>query len=103
MANILSGVPATSQLPPQDPRTKKARHAHIHNFNLQKISSEISDEKAEVIARAFKAGEEILTGVGKHVYHAVNAIGVDEEPEELGDFECAAGAAKRASRPLLKY
>jgi hypothetical protein len=39
VADILSGAPATSQLPPQDPRTNKARHAHIHNFNLQKIAS----------------------------------------------------------------
>lgn len=63
-------------------------------------ASGIDDEMAEVIARAFRAGEAVLKRQGVRVFHAVNAVAVYEEPEELGDFEFTAKAAKRGLAAL---
>lgn len=52
------------------------------------------DGLCEELAGEYKAGIKILESCGKRVLHAVNAIAVFEEPEELGDFEFTARAAK---------
>ncbi len=58
------------------------------------ISAATEDERDEAIAKAFKIGEQVLKKLGPRVFHAVSAIAVYEEPEELGDFEFTAKAAK---------
>jgi hypothetical protein len=58
------------------------------------LSSVFDDEREEAIARAFKLGASVLKDCGHRVFHAVNAIAVYEEPEELGDFEYTSRAAK---------
>lgn len=59
-----------------------------------------SDEEAEAIARTFKIGERVLKALGPRVFHAVSAVAVYEEPEELGDFEFTAIAAKKGLTAL---
>lgn len=54
----------------------------------------VSDEDCERAAKAYKRGIAILERHGKRVLHAVNAIAVFEEPEELGDFKFTLAAAK---------
>lgn len=54
----------------------------------------MTDEQAEEIAKVFRVGERALKKLGPRVFHAVNAIAVYEEPEELGNYECTAKAAK---------
>jgi hypothetical protein len=61
-----------------------------------------SDELCEELARKYKAGIKILDACGKRVLHAVNAIAVYEEPEELGDFRFTASAAKIGLAALAK-
>jgi hypothetical protein len=62
-----------------------------------------SDELCEELKRKYLAGVKILESCGvprgkytksKRVLHAVNAVAVFEESEELGDFEFTAAAAK---------
>jgi hypothetical protein len=65
-------------------------------------SSGIDDEAAEMIAKAFKTGERELKKLGPRVFHAVNAIVVYEEPDELGDFEFTAMAAKKGLAALAQ-
>jgi hypothetical protein len=55
---------------------------------------ELTDEQCEQAQEAFRRGLKILEAHGNRVYHAVNAIVVYEEPEELGDFEFTSSAAK---------
>lgn len=67
---------------------------------LSSVSDELDDERAEAIAKAFKSGESTLKKLGVRVFHAVNAVAVYEEPEELGDFEFTAKAAKKGLAAL---
>lgn len=53
-----------------------------------------SDAQCEEIARNYRRGCEILIAKGKRVFHAVNALVVFEEPEELGDFPSIVRAAR---------
>ena len=55
---------------------------------------QMTDEEAERAAKVYKSGLSILQAKGKRVLHAVNAVAVFEEPEELGDFEYTSKAAK---------
>lgn len=61
-----------------------------------------SDELCERLKESHRAGMKILEQCGKRVLHAVNAIAVFEEPEELGDFEFTARAAKVGLAALAK-
>lgn len=69
---------------------------------LSSMSDELDDERCEAIARAFKVGEQALKKLGPRVFHAVNAIVVYEEPEELGAFEFTAYAAKKGLAALSR-
>lgn len=62
--------------------------------------SGLDDEMCEMIAKAFKLGTKTLKDIGPRVFHAVNAIAVYEEPEELGDFEYTTKAAKKGLAAL---
>lgn len=55
---------------------------------------DLDDELCEAIAKAMRTGEAVLKKLGPRVFHAVNAIAVYEEAEELGDFELTSEAAK---------
>jgi hypothetical protein len=59
-----------------------------------------TDALCENLAERYKAGVKILEACGKRVLHAVNAVAVFEEPEELGDFEFTAAAAKKGLAAL---
>jgi hypothetical protein len=63
-------------------------------------SKNFDDERCEAIAKAMRAGEKVLKGLGNRVFHSVNAVVVYEEPEELGDFESTAYAAKKGLAAL---
>jgi hypothetical protein len=61
-----------------------------------------SDELCEELKRKYMAGVKLLEACGKRVWHAVNAVAVFEEPEELGDFEFTSKAAKIGLAALAK-
>jgi hypothetical protein len=61
------------------------------------------DERDEAIAKAFKGGEQVLKKLGPRVFHAVGAVAVYEEPEELGDFQFTARAAKLGLAALAEH
>ena len=65
-------------------------------------SDGINDEKAENVAKLFRTGERALMRLGRRVFHAVNAVAVYEETEELGDFEFTAYAAKKGLTALAE-
>jgi hypothetical protein len=54
------------------------------------------------LKRKYMAGVKLLEACGKRVLHAVNAVAVFEEPEELGDFEFTARAAKTGLAALAQ-
>lgn len=54
----------------------------------------LPDEICENVAAKYKHGIKILEARGKRVLHAVNAIAVFDEPEELGDPEYTLKAAR---------
>jgi hypothetical protein len=53
-----------------------------------------SDELCEKLKRQYLEGVDILKSCGRRVLHAVNAIAVFGEPDELGDPEYTLRAAK---------
>jgi hypothetical protein len=71
---------------------------------------ETTDFVAEAVQAKYRRGLEILEafdGSGKYkkrkrVVHAVNSVCVFEDPEELGDFEFTAAAAKIGLADLAK-
>lgn len=63
---------------------------------------DLGDEECEQFASAHKHGCKILNALGKRVFHAVNAVAVFEESEELGDFEFTAAAAQRGLAALAR-
>lgn len=67
------------------------------------MSDEDSDERDQAIAQAFRAGEQVLKKLGPRVFHAVGAIAVYEETEELGDFQFTARAAKIGLAALAEH
>ena len=60
-----------------------------------------TDEVCEALATEVERGQRAMTQVGKRALHAVNAIVVYEEPEELGDFEFTAKAAQQGLAALV--
>lgn len=59
-----------------------------------------SDERCEELADKYRQGVEILEKCGKGVLHAVNALAVFGEPDELGDPERTFERAKRGLSAL---
>lgn len=59
-----------------------------------------SDERCEALAADFKRGAEILEKCGKGAFHAVNALAVFGEPDELGNPEKTFERAKRGLAAL---
>lgn len=68
----------------------------VYSLYLQAIQApdEMSEDACDVAHKAFERGLKLLEGQGKRILHALNAICVFEEPEELGDFEFTSGAAR---------
>lgn len=66
------------------------------------LQSNVDDERAEMIAQAFRIGERALKKLGPRVFHAVNAVAVYEQTEDLGDFEFTARAAKKGLAELAE-
>lgn len=64
------------------------------------IDMDVDD--CEHFAKSHKRGCELLNALGKRVFHAVNAVAVFEESEELGDFEFTAEAAKKGLAALAR-
>lgn len=62
----------------------------------------IPDDVCEDLARKYRAGVKILEACGKRVLHAVNAIAVYGEPDELADYEYTARTAKIGFAALAK-
>lgn len=62
-----------------------------------------NDERDEAIAKAFKGGEAVLKRLGPRAFHAVGAIAVYEETEELGDFQFTARAAQKGLAALAEH
>lgn len=48
-----------------------------------------------------KKGNEAMDAIGRRTRHAVNAIAVYEDPEELGNFELTARAAQKGLAALV--
>ena len=69
----------------------------------REMACHLTDEQCEEIARKYKAGCKILQSLGRRVFHAVNAIAVFEEPEELGDFEYTVNAARVGLAALSRH
>lgn len=67
------------------------------------LTDDFDNQRAERAAKAFKTGEKILRAKGVRVFHAVNAIAVYEEPEELGDWEYTLAAARRGFSALAEW
>ncbi len=65
-------------------------------------ADQLSDDQCERIEEAFDIGRQILEALGKRVFHAVSAIVVYEEPEELGDFAFTSSAAQRGLAALAE-
>lgn len=67
-----------------------------HSAYMHSIMSpdDLSDDDCEKARKAYERGMKILEANGKRVLHAVNAIAVFDEPEELGDFEYTLTAAR---------
>ncbi len=63
---------------------------------------EFSDEDCEKAKELFMRGQKILNDMGRRVFHAVNAIAVFEEPEDLGDPAFTLQAAKRGFDALAE-
>jgi hypothetical protein len=63
---------------------------------------ELSDETCERAAELYKRGVSILMERGRRVYHAVNAVAVYEESEELGDHEQTLRSARIGLSELSK-
>lgn len=63
-------------------------------LNSIQSPDEVSDDESSAAMRDFERALKLLEGQGKRVFHALNAVCVYEEPEELGDFEFTSGAAK---------
>lgn len=73
------------------------RWRNIYSAYLHSIQTEDEEPEEGHYLRAretYERGLFILECEGKRVLHAVNAIVVYEEPEELGDFEFTSAAAK---------
>lgn len=68
----------------------------IYNAYMRTIRNpeDCKDEECLDAQEDFRRGLKILEAHGNRVYHAVNAVAVYEEPEELGDFEFTSSAAK---------
>jgi hypothetical protein len=68
----------------------------VYGAYLQSIQSpeEMTEDDCNMALKAFERGLKLLQGEGKRILHALNAIAVFEEPEELGDFEFTSNAAR---------
>jgi hypothetical protein len=84
----------------------------VYSRWLKSIESpdEVTDSDAEAAQKKYRQGLEILEAFDgsskykkrKRVVHAVNSVCVFEDPEELGDFEFTAAAAKVGLSDLAK-
>lgn len=61
---------------------------------------ECTHDDCDSAKAAYFRGLKLLEGQGKRILHALNAIAVFEEPEELGDFEFTSSAAREAMNVL---
>ena len=61
------------------------------------------DERDAAIAKAFRGGEAVLKRLGPRAFHAVGAVAVYEETEELGDFQFTARAAQKGLAALAEH
>lgn len=77
--------------------------ADVHDGQEFMGSGVDDDERDEAIAQAFRAGEQVLKRLGPRAFHAVSAIAVYEETEELGDFQFTARAAQRGFAALAEH
>jgi hypothetical protein len=82
-----------------DPHSGKM-HLEANESSRADLVVSMSDERAESVAKSFKMWADVLKRLGPRVFHAVNAIAVYEEPEELGDFKFTAHAAKKGLAAL---
>lgn len=73
----------------------KWRTVYANYLNSIQEPDEKTDDECDIAIKAFERGLRILQGEGKRIFHALNAICVFEEPEELGDFEFTSCAAKK--------
>lgn len=67
-----------------------------HQINASDLRCE------ELKKRVYRGIEEVKKNVGRRGLHALNALVVYEEPEELGDFDYTVQAAKVAMSYLAK-
>ena len=89
----------------------KWRKAYLDWIKSIEAPDEMSDEDCESAKAKYLKGLKILEGQDatqkyqkrKRVVHAVNAIAVFEEPEELGDFEYTLKAARVGLSDLSKH
>lgn len=72
----------------------KWRNVHLAYMRSIMDPDQLSDDECEKAAISYGRGVKILEREGKRVLHAVNAVAVFDEPEELGDREFTLAAAK---------
>lgn len=75
-----------------------------HQLYLHSIQApdDLTDEQCELAVKAYERGRAILETEGSRVLHAVNAICVYEDPEELGDYQFTITAARIGLAQLAK-
>lgn len=78
------------------------RNIHLAYLSYIQAPEEFDDALAEEIEHKYKRGLAILMDCGRRVFHAVSALAVYEDPEELGDFEYTSRAAKIGFAALAK-
>lgn len=68
----------------------------VHQAYMHSIQSpeDLTDEQCELAVKAYERGRSIMKSQGERVLHAVNAIVVYEDPEELGDYQFTVTAAR---------
>lgn len=69
---------------------------NVHHAYMRSIQApeDLTDEQCELAVRAYERGRKLLEDQGSRVMHAVNAIAVYEDPEELGDYQFTVTAAR---------
>lgn len=80
----------------------KWRNVYASYLHSIQSPEDMTDEDCAVAQKAHDRGIKILEDEGKRVSHAVNAIVVYEDPEELGDYQFTITAARIGLAQLAK-
>ena len=80
----------------------KWRNVYASYLHSIQNPDDMTDDECEMALKAHDRGLNILLLEGERVVHAVNAVAVYEEPEELGDLQFTITAARIGLAQLAK-